>query len=91
MTSKTTEYTHTLPNDETVTFKVKTPLWWGSEGEILVHYPEGVDLSPYRSDEAYPFDAIERDHGTFVGCIANGCDHGQVWEIWKMIEVNANA
>ena len=87
MTTKTltltsARYTHTIPTGEEVTYEVSPSRWDGRN--ILVEYPADVDLSPYRSDDAYPMAAIERDWGTFSQCLAHGEDDGTSWEVWQV-------
>jgi hypothetical protein len=80
MTSAT--YLHTIPTGEEVTYEV-SPSRWDSRC-ICVSYPADVDLSPYRSDDAYPMAAIERDWGAFSQCLAHGEDDGASWEVWQV-------
>jgi hypothetical protein len=78
MTSAT--YLHTIPTGEEVTYEVSPSRW--DDRCILVEYPADVDLSPYRSDDAYPMEQIQRDWGRFVRCDAYGTDGPESWEVW---------
>lgn len=80
LTMINSRYTHPLPNGEEVTFKVAPSRW--DDRCICVSYPADIDLSPYRSDDAYPMEQIERDYGRFVRCDAHGTDGPESWEVW---------
>ena len=71
-----------IPTGPEVTFEVAPSRWDGRN--ILVSYPSHIDLSPYRSVEAYPVEQIEADWGTFAQCLAHGEDDGESWEVWQV-------
>lgn len=72
-------YDHILPTGDAVTFTVTQ-----RGPNLVVSYDEGIDLSAWRAEDAYPMTAIEADHGTFRQCLAHGCDHGTAWELWQV-------
>lgn len=82
LTRTSSTYVHQLPTGELVTFKVK-PSRYDSR-YILVTYPDDVDLSRYRTGEAYPIHEIAEDWGAFHYCEAHGSDNGQCWELWHV-------
>jgi hypothetical protein len=82
LTLTSARYTHTIPTGQELTYEVRPSRW--DDRCILVEYPADVDLSPYRSDDAYPLAAIERDWGAFAQCLAHGEDDGASWEVWQV-------
>jgi hypothetical protein len=75
MTTKT--FDHTLPSGETLTYTVTD-----RGTTLLVEYPEGVDISRFSSEEAYPLAAITADFGPTEAASAWGEEMGTVYEVW---------
>lgn len=74
-------YEHVIPTGETVTFAVELGRL---DHEIIVSYPDTIDLSSFSARDAYPVEEIGLDFGSFCRCVAYGSDHGRAWEVWEM-------
>lgn len=74
-------YEHVIPTGETVTFAVELGRL---DREIIVSYPDTIDLSAFSARDAYPVEEIGADFGSFWRCVANGSDHGRAWEVWQV-------
>lgn len=72
-----TTHEHTLPNGRPITFTVTD-----RGTSLLVEYPEGHDLSPWASWEAYPIKSIEAHYGPTSAATGWGEIMGTVYEIW---------
>lgn len=89
---------HTIPTGETIDFEVAVDSERARDGAVraTITYPAGIDLSRWRSAEAYPTTAIEAAVASVAGvpalrfshCNDTGVDAG-AWEVWHLREPKA--